>query len=110
MRRWTYLFGAIMLVLMLWTGEMAHAAERFDCIPATAEAAGHYDGDGDEIPSGPQQGVPHHHAGCSGHQLGTQAAAPDVGIGHSAAVAPVAWREAGVPGRSPDSLLRPPIA
>lgn len=109
MRSWTTLIGSLILAITLLTGAMAHAAERFDCIPATAEAAGHYDGDGDEVPSDPQ-GVSHHHAGCSGHQLGAPAAAPGVGIGHSAAVVPVPWREAGVRGRSPSNILRPPIA
>lgn len=109
MRSWTTLIGSLILAITLLTGAMAHAAERFDCVPTTVEAAGHYDGDGDQFPSDPQQGVPHHHAGCSGHQLGAPDTTADVGIGHSAAVVPVAWREAGVPGRSPDSLLRPPI-
>jgi len=109
MRLWTTL-GTLMLVLLLWTGGMAHAAERLDCIPTTAEAAGHYDGDGDEWPADGEQGVAHHHAGCSGHQLGTPAQAAELIISHSADLGPFAWREAGIPARSPDSLLRPPIA
>lgn len=110
MRRWTTFLTAMILVFTLWAGGMAHAAEKFDCIPVTAEAAGHFDGDGDESPSGGEQGVAHHHAGCSGHQLATPNEPSDVIIGAAARVVPVAWREAGVPARGPDSLLRPPIA
>ena len=109
MQLWTTL-RAVMLALLLWTGGIAHAAERFDCIPTTAEAAGHYDGDGDEWPADGKQGVAHHHAGCSGHQLGTPSDTSEVVIGYSADRVPVAWREAGVRARSPDRLLRPPIA
>lgn len=110
MQRWVSLIGALVLAVSLLAGGMAHAAERFDCIPAAAEAAGHYDGDGDQVPSDPQQGVPHHHAGCSGHQLAAPCDTPDLVIGLSAATLPFAWREAGVPARGPDRLLRPPIA
>lgn len=100
----------MMLVLVVLAGGMAHAAERFDCIPVTAEAAGHYDGDGDEWPPNRDQGVAHHHSGCSGHQLAAPIQTPELTIGLSAAMIPMVWREAGVPGRGPDSLLRPPIA
>ena len=110
MPRWTFLVGAMMLVLMLWTGGVAHAAKGFDCIPAAAEAPGHFDGDGDEVPSDRGEGVAHHHAGCSGHQLGTPGEGPAMVLGTSSDTAPFSWRESGVPGRGPDSLLRPPIA
>ncbi len=110
MHRWTSLIGALMLVLMLWTGGAAHAAERINCLPVTAEAAGHFDGDEDQSPSGSHQGVARHHCGCSDHQT---AAADD----ESSAIMPVlsralpfAWKEAGKPGRSPDAQLRPPQA
>ena len=109
MPRWTSFVGAVMLVLMLWTGGVAHAAERFDCIPATTEAAGHFDGDKDQSSSDRGQ-VAHHHSGCNGHQLGTPTRGSELIIAYTAAVVPFVWREAGVPGHSPDNLLRPPIA
>lgn len=99
-----------MLVLMVWTAGMAHAAERFDCIPATSEASDHFDGDGDEAPSGRDQGVAHHHAGCSGHQAASPSAAAQTYFEALAVTVPFAWREMGVPGRGPDAQLRPPIA
>ena len=110
MQRWVSLIGALVLAVSVLAGGMAHAAERFDCIPTTAEAVGHYDGDGDEWPADGEPGVAHHHSGCSGHQLGTPVDSAGLVTGHSAETVPVAWREAGVPARSPDNLLRPPIA
>ena len=110
MHRWVSLLGSLLLAFALLTGGVAHAAEKFDCIPVTSEAAGHYDGDGDELPSGGEQGGAHHHAGCSGHQLATPDQASNAIIGAAGRVVPVAWREAGLPARDPDSLLRPPIA
>lgn len=110
MLRWTSLLCAMMLVLMVWTGTAAHAAERLDCIPATSETAGHYEGGGDEWPSKGETGTVHHHGGCGGHQL----AMPAEGVGHVLAGAqpatPIGWEEFGLAGRVPDDRLRPPIA
>lgn len=110
MHRWTSLVGALMLVLMFWTGGAAHAAERFDCMPLTAETTGHFEGDKDQVPSSPDQGVAHHHSGCSGHHIAGPNSLASLDIGSPKQTAPLAWREAGVPGRGPDADLRPPIA
>lgn len=110
MHRWTSLLGAVLLVLMLWTGGASHAAERFDCIPATAEAASHFDGDQDQVPSSPDQGVAHHHSGCNGHHMAAPAVASSISPALFRQATPVACREAGAPGRGPDAELRPPIA
>ena len=109
MHRWTSLLGAMMLVVMLWTSAAAHAAERFDCIPVTAQATDHLDGDQDQVPASPDQDVAHH-SGCSGHHLAPPATAPFIAVALSRKTVPLAWREAGVPGHSPDTDLRPPIA
>lgn len=110
MFRMKALFGALMLVLMLWTGGLAHAAERVVCIPATAEAAGHYEGDDDQLPSDREQGVAHHHTGCSGHQLAAPAEQPAIILNHSSGTVPLARNEAGLHDHDPDGQLRPPIA
>lgn len=110
MHRWTSLMGALMLVLMLWTGGAAHAAERFDCMPVTAEAAGHFEGDKDQVPSSPEQEVAHHHSGCNGHQVSAPANMANIDLKLPSKAVTLAWREAGMPGRSPDTDLRPPIA
>ena len=110
MHRWISLLGTIILVLMLWTGGAARAAEPFDCIAVSAEAAGRLDGEREQAPSSPDQCVVHHHSGCSGHHV---AAPPNIAANElilPQKLVPFAWREAGRPGRGPDSDLRPPIA
>ena len=110
MHRWISFLGALMLVLTLWTGGAAHAAERFDCIPATAEAGAHYEGDQDQAPSSPSQGVAHHHSGCSGHHLAAPVKTVEAAIGRSVATRSFPRNETGPPSREPDNELRPPIA
>lgn len=99
-----------MLVLMLWTGGAAHAAERFGCIPVTAETIEHFDGDEDQLPSSPDQGVAHHHSGCVGHHVTVPAGLTSIEIVALDTDIPFTWREAGVPGHDPEGDLRPPIA
>lgn len=103
-------FGALALVLMLWTGGVAHAAEPIDCIPATTQSAGHYEGDGDQRPSDRDQGVTHHHTGCSGHQLAAPAEQPAVNLHYPSAGVLLQGRPAVLNGHDPDRQLRPPIA
>ena len=110
MRPFKTLIGTMMLVLMLWAGGLAHAAEPVDCLPATAEAAGHYEGDDDQFPSDSGQSVAHHHAECSGHQLFGCAEQPTIVINHSPATVPPAGPEAGMHGHDPYGQLRPPMA
>lgn len=110
MQRWTSLLGAMMLVLMVWTGTAAYAAERLDCIPANSEAAGHYDGDGDQWPSKGESGATHHHSGCSGHQVAAPVEAGAAVLTSAGKTVPAAWDAFGLAGRVPDDQLRPPIA
>lgn len=110
MRSWKALIGTLMLVLMVWTGGLAHAAEREMCMPATTEAAGHYEGDRDQRPSDREQGAAHHHSGCSGHQLAAPAQQPAMIAKLLSGPAPLAGSQAGLHGHDPDGRLRPPIA
>ena len=110
MQRWASLIGAVMLVLMAWAGGMAHAAERFDRVPVSAAAPAHYDGDEDQVPSDGDQGVTHHHSGCSGHHVAAPDSVAQITHGRSKALLPVSGREAGVAGKGPETQLRPPIA
>lgn len=110
MHRWTSLVGAIMLVLMLWTGGATHAAAAFDCIPVTTEAAGHFDGDQDQAPSSPDQDVPHHHAGCSGHYEVAPSGAARLDFAWNGDVLSFSWSEGEPPGHDPEAHLRPPMA
>lgn len=109
MIRWTSIVGALLLVLMLWTGGAAHAAERFGCISVAAAAVDEFDGEQDQIPSGVAQGMASH-AGCGSHQEAAPATVARVQVAGSKELVPFAWRESGRPGHRPDSELRPPIA
>lgn len=110
MNRWTSILGVLLLVLMLWAGSPARAAERPDCIAPTCQVAVDFDGYQDQAPADPGQSVAHHHFGCSSHQDAGPASFLTVEIATSQKRAPFAWRETGVWGHDPDSLLRPPIA
>ena len=110
MLRWTSIVGAVMLVLMLWTGGAAHAAERFSCIPVGAETTVHFDGDRDQAPSQSDSDAMHHHSGCNGHHVAAPEDNSSISIRESKGATPFAWRETGMPSRIPDSELRPPIA
>lgn len=110
MRRWPQILIAIMLVLLIWTGNAAQASHRFDCIPATADTAGHFEGDGDEWPSGSEKGAAHHHASCSGHQFAAPAETAAPVAAEAQKTLPDGREAFGLAGRVPDDQLRPPIA
>lgn len=110
MSRWTTLFGALMLVLMLWSGSAAHAVEELNCNPVAAETIGHYEGDTDQVPADPDMGVAHHHAGCSGHQLAAPLDSMGLDIAITGVAKPYVRPLTGLPDVVPDAELRPPIA
>jgi hypothetical protein len=110
MQRLTTFFGVMMLVLFIWTGSTAHAAERFDCIPVSSEAPGHFEGDRDQEPSKGEKGVAHHHSGCNGHQYAASSGPliPLIACQRSTVAPPLVEQHA--TSREPDGQLRPPIA
>ena len=110
MRGLSSLVGTLMLVVMLWAGTMAHAAEAMQCTEVSADTAGHFDGDGDEVPADPEKGVPHHHAGCHGHHVGLAADAAASKAAPASTRSPDLRREATASGCDPGTALRPPIA
>lgn len=110
MPRCTSLFGAILLVLMLWTGGAAHAAEQFACAPVTTEAAEQNDGNEGSSPASPNKCVTHNHGGCAGHHLAAQSSTPSIELAQQRETASFARQEVGIPGLIPDNDLRPPIA
>lgn len=65
----------LMLVLTGLSG-MAHAAEAVGGSMAGIEFTAHAPGDGDEVPTDSDNGLPHHHASCHGHDVGTPAVPP----------------------------------
>lgn len=110
MRRLATFFSALMLVLMLWTGTTAHAAERLECTPVGSEVAGHYEGDKDQTPDGSENGIAHHHTGCSGHSLTAPTDLTDLQLVVIERPYLIWDLAAGVPGNGPNNQLRPPIA
>lgn len=110
MIRLTTIIGALMLVLLVWTGGSARAADRLDCGTVTSQIACHFEGDRDDVPSGQHQGLGHCHTGCSGHQLTPPTDNNTVEFGAAFLLVPAVRQEAGVPTHEPGAALRPPIA
>lgn len=70
MRRWTSTIGALLLVLMLWTGGTADAAlPASDHHVAEAATADSHRGDRPAPNEHESSDFHHHHLGDSGHQL-----------------------------------------
>lgn len=105
------------LILAFWLcaglagGAVLHAAEQSGESEIAAQMAGqHVDGDHDPSPGdADQQGYPHHHSICHGHDLtsATKAGGP----GFFARMAPPRpSADAALAAGQPDALHRPPIA
>ena len=110
MRSLAALFAALMLVVMLWTGGTAAAAAPYESVAVTSTAAGHFDGDKDEGRADGHQGVPHHHAPCSDHQLAAETASGGAALSHSGSRPYLARDDTNLIERMPGAQLRPPIA
>lgn len=110
MRRLLPLISAFMLVLVLWTGTSAHAAEAMDCAEVTTSAAGHFEGDGDEVPGDSDQATPHHHSACHGHCIAMPSGAESTDQ-HTADPGLLAGLVTDLRlGTGPSTAIRPPIA
>jgi len=72
MRKLLPLFTCLMLVFTGFAG-MAHAAEAAGGRVLGIELTIHAPGDGDEVPGDSDNGLPHHHNACHGHDVGTPA-------------------------------------
>ena len=75
MRKLLPFLACLMLVLTGWSG-MLHAAEAAMGSVAGIEMTMHAAGDGDEVPADGDDGLPHHHSVCHGHDIGTPMPAP----------------------------------
>lgn len=72
MRHLLPFLACLMLVLTGWAS-MAHAAEVAGGSIAGIEFGIHTPGDADEVPGDDDNALPHHHATCHGHDVGTPA-------------------------------------
>ncbi|SEM99371.1 hypothetical protein SAMN05192583_1779 [Sphingomonas gellani] len=95
MRKLLPFLACLMLVLTGWSA-MAHAAEEAGGRLAGVELVVHAPGDGDEVPADGDNGLPHHHSICHGHDLGV----PPLALAE--ACRPVT---AGLPGGRPTRML-----
>ena len=110
MHRWIHLLGALTLVLLLWTGGAARAAEGYLPITVAEESSGHFAGDKDEVPSDQHKGAPHHHFTCGEHAAAALAIDPVDTVVQLISV-PASRRPRSVlDSREPDMQIRPPIA
>jgi hypothetical protein len=75
MRRLLPFLACLMVILTSWSG-MAHAAEVAGGSIAGVELTFHAVGDGDEVPADSDNGLPHHHTVCHGHDIGHPAPGP----------------------------------
>ena len=82
MRSLSSLVACMLLALILGLGSVAHAAETVGCTAAaeaaTATAAGHADGDEDQVPGDSGKPYTHHHASCHGHHLASPCAGTSI--------------------------------
>ena len=107
---WLRLIASLMVAVMLWTANVAHAAEAFGCVEVSAATPGHVDGDRDQRTGDTDKAVPHHHGGCHGHHNATAADSGDVPATVSAPALLARWTDLLETGRGPPTALRPPIA
>lgn len=77
MRKLLPLLACLMLVLTGFAG-MVHAAEAAGGRMFGITLTVHAPGDGDEAPADSDNGLPHHHNSCHGHDVGTPAVACDL--------------------------------
>lgn len=110
MRRFLPFISALMLVLVLWTGSAAHAAEAIDCGDVTISEIGHFEGDRDEVPADSDNATLHHHSACHGHCVATPSEDLPASQPRSAGTTLVEATADFCPGSAPGATLRPPIA
>ena len=111
MRRLIILALSMLLASSLGLGSVAHAAEPITCVEGSAaSAAGHVDGDGDQVPADAEKGYPHHHGGCHGHHVGVPITADPVPYALAQPAGRVTWEQAHSAGVVGDPALRPPQA
>lgn len=109
MARLTTTIMAVLLVLTMWAGVSAHAADRVDVVPAEA-ALGHFDGDSDQVPADEHEGVAHHHAPCGDQHAAAMNNDSLLQASDAAHARLAPERFSTVLSRVPDADLRPPIA
>ena len=111
MRGMVRLVGSLMLAVLLWTANVAHANELVGCVETNVETVGHFDGDGDQSSSDSGNALPHHHgSGCHGHHNVVEIAGADAPARSAMPTLLNRQTYRQVSGQGPPAALRPPIA
>lgn len=110
MRRLLPFFCLLMMAMTAWSATAAQAAEAFECVEVTDSTAGHFEGDGDQVPADSDNQTTHHHAVCHGHC----SAIADIAVAGARILSPPMrappFEAQWLSGADPGQHLRPPIA
>ena len=111
MSRLLSLFACLALMLSFVSASVAHAMEPVGCIDTSqSAAAGHSEGDADQVPADGETAYPHHHGGCHGHHVADALQSAGVAAFFVGQLIPSGWA-APVHDAAPSlAELRPPIA
>lgn len=114
MRRFLPMLRVMFLAVLLWTGNVAHAAEDIECLtPPGAEAvhageADHGSASTDQTPG--DSGKAHQHQSCHGHHVANPAGDSSGPAVHAGAQLKTRVADPWLAGAAVDGALRPPIA
>ncbi|AOH85166.1 hypothetical protein AWL63_15575 [Sphingomonas panacis] len=105
------LFLGFLLAISASGQTTAHAIDSFAPVGTVQmDDAGHWAGDGDEVPADADTRYPHHHAACHDHSVGVPATAERLPLSEHVAQPLVGNRAPKLATADPAELLRPPRA
>jgi hypothetical protein len=110
MRKLLPFLAWLMLALTGWSGA-AHATEVAGSVEASwIDVCAHVEGDRDQVPGDTDNGFPHHHASCHGHDVGTPSSSRIIGPAQASEQAFGAGPFPAVSAHDGEQALRPPRA
>jgi hypothetical protein len=105
---WTFLI-LCMMTMSLFAASMVHANEDLACMDSSStQILGHVDGDGDQVPADSDNGYPHHHGACHGHQVTPQSDNDGPVVSLASQALPSPGKSYLLPAATVDPALRPP--
>ena len=109
LRRWGLLLLGLLACSLVATATV-HAREALGAPAISCGGEMHVDGDRDQVPADPDQGVPHHHGTCHGHAFALEANPQAAVKRQRRSSQTFARRGHSLASRSIDPALRPPRA
>lgn len=111
MRRVWALLVMCLVATSLFSASTTHARANLTCVSASASAeTGHLSNSDDRAPADGKGGMPHHHAGCHGHQFAPQVAEAIAVSANDRDAQLVPTNAFFLPATTADPALRPPRA